>query len=165
MTLHAQRNRRTLTELETRIAREIEGDIACEATPFDSIARRAGTDEATVLSVIMDLKNDGIIRRFGAVLSHRRAGIRENALVIWAVPATGLERAGTLAARRSEVTHCYERTPPFLGVYTLFTMVHGGKRRLADIIGDMASELGVDDYLVLESSEEYKKASMEYFRR
>ena len=153
-----------LTELERRIAAAIEGDIDLTDDPFVAIARRAGTDEATVCAVIRNLKERGAIRRFGAVLRHQRAGYTENALVVWAVPADRLEEAGALAARRPEVTHCYERRPPFLGGYTLFTMVHGREHPLADIIKELASDLGIEDYLVLESVEEFKKVSMEYFR-
>lgn len=155
-----------LTENERRVAAAIEGDIDIDSDvdPFAVIAKRTGLDEAAVLDVIRGLRERGVIRRFGAVLRHQRAGITENALVVWAVPAEDVERAGTLAARRPEVTHCYERTPPFQGVYRLFTMVHGHGRPLAEIIRDLASDLGVQDYLVLESIEEFKKVSMEYFQ-
>lgn len=154
-----------LTDREMRIATAIEGDISCDGDVFSAIARRAGTDEATVLEVIQDLKKRGIIRRFGAVLRHQRAGFTENALVVWAVPDNDLDRAGSLMARRPEITHCYERRPPFQEVYTLFTMVHGGARPLANIIKDISSELGTENYLVLKSEEEFKKASMRYFQQ
>lgn len=160
------KNTLMLTENERCVASAIEGDIDIdsEADPFAVIAKRTGLDEETVLDVIRRLRERGVIRRFGAVLRHQRAGVTENALVVWAVPAEDLERAGTLAARRPEVTHCYERTPPFQGTYRLFTMVHGHRRPLTEIIQDLASELGVSDYLVLESIEEFKKVSMEYFK-
>lgn len=155
-----------LTENERIVAAAIEGDIDIDgdSDPFAVVAKRTGLDEETVLDVIRRLRERGVIRRFGAVLRHQRAGITENALVVWAVPTEDIERAGTLAARRPEVSHCYERTPPFQGTYRLFTMVHGRGRPLAEIIRDLASELGVSDYLVLESVEEFKKVSMEYFR-
>ncbi len=157
--------KKLLTERETGVATAIEGDISCEGDVFSRIARRAGTDEATVLEVIQDLKDRGIIRRFGAVLRHQRAGFTENALVVWAVPDNDLDRAGSLMARRPEITHCYERTPPFQGIYTLFTMVHGGARPLAKIIEEISSEIGTENYLVLKSVEEFKKASMRYFQQ
>lgn len=153
-----------LTDNERRVAAAIEGDIDIDSDPFAAIAKRTGLDEATVLDIIRRLRERGVIRRFGAVLRHQRAGITSNALVVWAVPAEDMERAGTLAARHREVSHCYERTPPFQGTYGLFTMLHGLERPLADIVRDLAAELGVNDYLVLESVEEFKKVSMEYFR-
>ena len=157
------RKNEILSSREKRVAAAVAGDIDINGDPFAAIASQTGLDEREVLDMLRRLRERGVIRRFGAVLRHQKAGVTENALVVWAVPEKELERAGTRAAQRSEVTHCYQRTPPFLGVYSLFTMVHGRERGLVDIIGEMASELGVHDYLVLESMEEFKKASMEYF--
>ncbi len=153
-----------LTDLEKRVALAIEGDVGVDRDIFEQIAARAGTDEAAVRSVIESLRRRGVLRRFGAVLRHQKAGFTENVLVVWAVPESKIEEAGAFAARCPEVTHCYERTPPLEGRYNLFTMVHGGVVPLAEIIDKLSSGIGVTDYLVLESEEEFKKASMIYFK-
>jgi siroheme decarboxylase len=153
----------TLTDIETRVAEAIETDVDIGGDPFFTIARRTGTDETTVLDVIRDLRERGIIRRFGAVIRHRRAGLTDNAMIVWAVPQEAIEQAGRLLAGRPEITHCYERTPPFLGKYNLFTMVHGRSGSLDEIVAGLSAETGVQDFLILESLEEFKKESMRYF--
>ncbi|HET58599.1 MAG TPA: Lrp/AsnC family transcriptional regulator [Deltaproteobacteria bacterium] len=157
------KNTETLTEIERRVAAVIETDVGDGADPFSEIARRAGVDESTVLDIIKDLRERGVLRRFGAVIRHRRAGFTDNALVVWAVPEEAIEGAGRLLAGRPEVSHCYERKNPFLGHYNLFTMVHGQAGSLGDIVAGLSAETGVQEFLVLESLEEFKKESMRYF--
>ena len=84
-------------------------------------------------------------------------------MVVWSVAADASEKAGRALASFKEVTHCYERTPPFLGRYTLFTMVHFRSRDRAGLLADMAAAADTEDYLVLNSDRELKKISMQYF--
>jgi uncharacterized protein YktA (UPF0223 family) len=84
-------------------------------------------------------------------------------MVVWAVPPDRTEEAGSVFASFPEITHCYERRPPFQGRYNLFTMIHAGKSSLEELMARIASKAGVGDYQVLESLEEFKKSSMEYY--
>jgi len=105
----------------------------------------------------------GIIRKFGAIVRHQKAGYTQNAMVVWAVPEDQCESAGLRMASFPEITHCYQRTPAFEGRYNLFTMVHMRGDEDMDIIGKIAGSCGIDDFKVLVSEEELKKISMEYF--
>ena len=84
-------------------------------------------------------------------------------MVLWAVPPTDAEAAGKALSSFAEVTHCYERTPPFAGRFNLFTMIHFRKKADEDLLRKMALAAGVADFRVLRSLEEFKKNSMEYF--
>jgi hypothetical protein len=42
-------------------------------------------------------------------------------------------------------------------------MIHAGTGSLEELIGTISSKAGIGDYQVLESLEEFKKSSMEYF--
>jgi len=148
---------------QKEIFRQLQGDLPVEKRPFRAVASRAGCDEQTVLDTIRACLHDGRIRKFGAVLRHQRAGITRNAMVVWAVPPQQVEETGALFASCKAVTHCYERRPPFLGRYNLFTMMHAGEGTLDDLIAEIARRAGIFDYLVLHSEEEFKKSSMEYF--
>ena len=106
---------------------------------------------------------DGAVRKFGAVLAHRKAGIGKNAMVVWAVPESRTLDVGQALGARKEVSHCYERSPHFLGKYNLFTMIHSGAGDMAKIVEDIAASVGVADYVILQTEEEFKKTSMEYF--
>jgi DNA-binding Lrp family transcriptional regulator len=119
--------------------------------------------EEAVLDTIGALVQQGVIRKIGAILRHQRAGITRNAMVIWAVPGERAEEAGAVFASCKEITHCYERRPPFQDRYNLFTMIHAGEGRLEGVIAKISKQAGISDYRVLLSEEEFKKSSMEYF--
>jgi len=148
---------------EQNILMQFQGDLPGEKRPFRSIASQAGTTEERVLDTLRNLIRQGRIRKFGALLRHQKAGITRNAMVVWAVPPDRTEEAGRVFASFREITHCYERRPPFEGRYNLFTMIHAGKDSLEELIAKFSRQVGIGDYQVLESLEEFKKSSMEYF--
>ena len=152
-----------LSPREADIARLIQGDIPLTGRPFQRIAEAAGLTEEEILSVIGGLRKRGIIRKFAAIVRHQKVGYTHNVMVLWAVPPAQSEAAGTALSSFEEVTHCYERTPPFAGRYNLFTMVHFKKEADEVLLGKMAAAAGVSDFRVLRSMEEFKKNSMEYF--
>jgi DNA-binding Lrp family transcriptional regulator len=152
-----------LSPEETEVARQIQGDIPLTGRPFQRIAKGSGLTEGEVLSITGNLREKGIIRKFGAIVRHQRVGYAHNVMVIWAVPPAWSTDVGEKFSTFAEVTHCYERTPPFAGVYNLFTMVHLRKAEDEDLLGKMAEAVGIRDFKVLRSLEEFKKQSMEYF--
>jgi DNA-binding Lrp family transcriptional regulator len=145
------------------LAALLQGDLPLVERPFAEMAKAAGTTEVEVLSILREMVEEGTIRKFGAVLRHRRAGYTRNAMVVWEVPEERSDEAGRIFAARREVTHCYRREPPFLGRYRLFTMVHFREGEGDGFLADLAAEAGALGYQVLESLEELKKTSMEYF--
>jgi len=161
-----------MTDKERMVARQVQEDIPLDRRPFEVIGHRIGMGEQDVIGVLKRLQEQGIIRRFGAVLRHTRAGFSENALVVWAVPEEQCEEIGSLLASCKEISHCYERTPPFEGVYNLFTMVHltgdgggqpGETDRMDAFVRRISEAIGVGAYQILRTIEEFKKSSMEYF--
>jgi DNA-binding Lrp family transcriptional regulator len=152
-----------LTEIEKKISRLIQQEIALEKRPFKDIAKKVGASEEQVLATIRGLMTKGTVRKFGAILRHQKAGFPHNAMVIWAVSQERIEFAGNALASFKEVTHCYERTPPFAGKYNVFTMVHFGEGNQESVMQKLSQKTGIKDFKVLTSIEEYKKSSMEYF--
>jgi siroheme decarboxylase len=145
------------------ICRIIQGDIPREVRPYARMGEMVGITEREVIDTVRDLVAQGLIRRFGAILRHREAGVTANAMVVWAVPPWQSEDVGSVFSRFAEVSHCYERTPAFAGRYTLFTMIHAVSGGVQAVVEKMKEASGIADCLVLESVEEFKKASMEYF--
>jgi hypothetical protein len=62
------------------------------------------------------------------------------------------------------VSHCYQR-PTFPDwPYSHFTMIHATERETCeDVARQIAQYVGVDDYLMLYSTREYKKTRVRYF--
>jgi siroheme decarboxylase len=148
---------------ETDVARLMQGDIPLTGRPFRKIAEITGITEEEALTIARDFKTRGIIRKFGAILRHQQVGYTNNVMVVWAVTPALAEEAGKTLSGFAEVTHCYERTPPFAGRYNLFTMVHFRSRADEALLKEMAAAAGVADFRILRSLEEFKKNSMEYF--
>lgn len=148
---------------EQRVLAAVQKDIPLVERPFEEIASASGLGEKETLEIISGLMEAGVIRRFAAILRHQRVGFRRNAMILWAVPAGKLTIAGEALSSFKEVTHCYERVPPFEGRYNLFTMVHFPRGDTAGFVQRLSQAAGVTDYLILESLEEFKKSSMEYF--
>ncbi len=152
-----------LTVKQTKVARIIQKDINIISYPFKEVASSCGLSAGEVLSEVKELLKKGIIRKFGAILRHQRAGFRKNALVVWSVPSNQVENTGKILSVYSSVSHCYERNPAFREKYNLFTMLHSKDEDIRPLIKDIATATGINDYLILESIQEYKKKSPEYF--
>lgn len=157
-------SKQNLSEQEEKIIKEIQGSIPLDSSPYAKIAQKIGISEVVLLEKIKELKQRGIIRRFVAVLYHRKAGFSANGMAVWAVSEKDLERVGEIMASFEEVTHCYER-PTFPGwKYNLYTMIHGkSEEDCQEVVRKISERTGIEEYEILFSSEEFKKESMKYF--
>jgi siroheme decarboxylase len=154
-----------LSDLEKQVILALQRDLEIRPRPFLELAEQLGVTEENFLDAVRSLMAGGYIRRFGATLRHQKSGFAANALVAWAVPADRVKEIGQQLAAQRSVSHCYARKPAASWPYNLYTMVHG--RTPEDclaIAGQMAQEIGLDDYEVLFSETELKKTTMRYFK-
>ena len=150
-----------LTEKEKAVLRELQGDLPLVKHPYAEIAERLGIDEPELLKIVRDLMARGIIRRVGAILRHRKAGVKANAMGVWSVPEAEVKRVGRLMAEDPDVTHCYQRDPVAHWPYNLYTMIHGETEETCERIAKRLSEkTGVKTYRLLFSTREFKKESL-----
>jgi siroheme decarboxylase len=152
-----------MNKLEKQLGKILQGKIPLVKRPFAQIGAQTGLTENGVLDVVTHMMKNGTIRKFGAMLKHRKVGYTFNAMVLWAVPAEKIVEIGNIFSLFPEVTHCYERTPAFEGKYNLFTMVHFQNNHFEKELKKFVKASGMKDYKALESLEEFKKSSMEYF--
>lgn len=153
-----------LTELEKKIVKELQKGLPLVNRPFLDMADQLGLTEEVLLIKIKDMMKRGIIRRFSAAVRHREIGYTANAMVVWKIPESGIEKAGKIFATFEEVSHCYQRENSGGWEYNLFTMVHGrNEDECLAVALTMSKTSGIEDYLVLFSSQELKKESMKYF--
>ncbi|MBI5181601.1 MAG: Lrp/AsnC family transcriptional regulator [Nitrospirae bacterium] len=153
-----------LTEKEKSLIRIVQGDMPITERPYKAIADSLGVTEEEVIAKIKEFREKGYIRRFGATLRHREAGIMANGMGIWIVSKEDVQRVGKIMASFKEVTHCYER-PTFADwPYNVYTMIHGKTREDCEAIAKKISEAtDIKDYKMLYSTKEFKKTSMKYF--
>jgi DNA-binding Lrp family transcriptional regulator len=153
-----------LSELEVRAIRVLQDDLPLTERPFAAAGERIGTDETTVLDLLDGFTARKLMRRFAAVMNHRNAGFKANAMGVWAVPESELAELGPRMAGFAAVSHCYRRPTYEDWPYTVFTMVHGRNARDCEAtIEAIRSETGVADYALLWSVKEYKKTRVRYF--
>ena len=153
-----------LSELHHQIIRKAQYDIEITSEPFKKIIEELNIDYETFFSILKELQEAGIMRRFASILNHRKAGFNANAMVVWDVDEENGEEIGEKAASFSAVSHCYLRPKYPNWQYNLFTMVHGKTTEETNaIIEDMAQEFESKSHMPLYSSREFKKVRIEYF--
>ena len=114
--------------------------------------------------MLASFKERKLMRRFAAVMNHRHAGFKANAMGVWAVPEAALDEIGPQMAGFALVSHCYRRPTYEDWPYSVFTMVHGkNARECEQTIAAIRDETGVDEYALLWSIKEYKKTRVRYF--
>ena len=154
----------SVTEFEIETIRELQEDLPLVSRPFAEMAKRLGITEEDLFSHAQAFQKRGIMRRYSAVLHHRRAGFKANGMGVWKVPPERSEEVGRIMAANPAVTHCYER-PTFPDwPYTHFSMIHASTKDGCDqIAAQISVETGITDYKMLYSYREYKKTRVRYF--
>ncbi len=155
---------RPLTNFDIKVIRELQEDLPVEPEPFRAMADRLGVTQQQLFAYAKKLEEEGFMRRYSAVLHHRRAGFRFNAMAVWKVPPErGMEVGKTMGAF-PEVSHCYERPIYPDWPYSHFTMLHATtKEGCEDAARRISEKTGVMDYAMLYSTVEFKKGRVRYF--
>ncbi len=151
-----------MTPLHNDIVKKAQYDIEIVSEPFKQIVEELDISYDKFFSILRELQEAGIMRRFASILNHRKAGFNANAMVVWDVDEG--EAMGEKAAAFSAVSHCYLRPKYSNWPFNLFTMVHGKtKEETNGIIAEMAEEIDSKSHMPLYSSREFKKVRIEYF--
>lgn len=153
-----------LEEKDQRIVRALADGIPFVPRPYAALAEKAGMEEEEFLSRLKKMKEQGTLRRVGAVLQHRRAGFAANALCVWIVPEERLDAVGAAVSREPSVSHCYSRETAPDWPYNFYAMIHAKSREACEKFADRisaANDLG--ERKTFYSVREWKKAAMRYF--
>jgi DNA-binding Lrp family transcriptional regulator len=150
----------TLTPRDIEFVRFMQRDLSVTETPF--------ADSPISLPELQMMHRQfletGRMRRFAAVLHHRKAGFSANAMGVWAVPESEIDRIGELMATFRAVSHCYRRPSYPDWPYNIFTMVHAkSQEECENILASIAEETGIRERSALYSTKEFKKVRVQYF--
>src|SRR4051794_17337549 len=155
---------RNISDDDKAAIRALQEDVPLTPRPFDLWGRQVGLSSEELLERAYDLQARKIMRRFSAVLYHRKAGFRANAMGVWVVPPERVEEVGNVFAQYQAVSHCYQRPVYEDWPYALFSMVHGRTEAECESVLDaMAAETGLAERASLYSTREYKKTRVRYF--
>ncbi|NPA41751.1 MAG: Lrp/AsnC family transcriptional regulator [Aquificae bacterium] len=153
-----------ISPLEREVIKRTQEDIPLEPRPFGKLAREMSITEEELVKHLRSLKERGIMRRFSAILYHRKVGFKANGMVVWQVPEDRVDEAGQLLASYRSVSHCYRRTTSELWKFNLFSMVHGHSREeVLEFARELKEVIKPIDYAVLFSTREFKKRRVKLF--
>ncbi|MBI4497824.1 MAG: Lrp/AsnC family transcriptional regulator [Chloroflexi bacterium] len=153
-----------ITSRDIDVIRALQEDLPVVPEPFAEAAAQIGMTVPALLDWGKQLQAAGHLRRFAAILYHRRAGFSANAMGVWKVPGERALEVGAMMGTFNPVSHCYLRPVYEDWPYNIFTMIHGRKARdCEDTLQAIAEATGIREYAVLYSSKEYKKTRVRYF--
>ncbi len=153
-----------LSKFDKEIIKITQKDIPLKERPFKVYADILGISEEDLIEKLRFYLQSGIMRRFAAILYHRKAGFKANGMTVWKVPENLVERVGYKIASYRAVSHCYKRTTNEKWKYNLFAMVHAqSKEEIEELVEEISKETGIKEYKILYSTREFKKRRINYF--
>ena len=145
------------------LVRLLQADIIDHERPFEAIAKELEWSEDKVIHTIKSWRKQGIIRRFGAFVRHRRIGFSHNGMTVWQADSEKASVIGKAFAQFPFVSHCYERPSSSKWPYNLYAMVHATSEEELNVYVDKLKEVAALDCDILLSTKEYKKTSPLYY--
>lgn len=118
-----------IESIDRQLIEALEAGLPLISRPYALIGQRLEMSEAEVISRLTQLKQQGLIKRLGVIVNHRRIGYRANAMVVFDIPNALTAQIGALLGEFSFVNLCYLR--PRHGEdwsYNLYCMIHGKTR-------------------------------------
>jgi len=120
--------------------------------PFKAVADKAGLSEDEVLKRIKNLKEEGIIRRIGAVFDSKKMAYAST-LCAAKVPKEKLEQFVTVVNSYAGVTHNYRRSNEY---NVWFTFIAPDGETLKKSLGEIRDKTGVTDIISMTATQIFK---------
>ena len=153
-----------LSVKDKEIIKVLQEDFPLCEEPYKVLAEKVGLSEEEFLKRVQNFVDEKKIRKMGAVLRHREAGFKSNALCAWQVPTERLDEVAKIMSNHPAVSHCYDRTTAPNWTYNLYTMIHAKSRQECDaIIAELSQATGIKIFQIMYSKKEWKKTAMKYF--
>jgi len=152
------------TEDDKNFIRELQKDMEIIDEPFLKAANNLGISEDELFEKMKHYEDNGIMRRFAAILRHRQVGFTANGMIVWKVPEDKISEVGAKLGAFPQVSHCYERPTYPDWPYNVFSMIHCKTHDEAhEMAKTIQEQINVPEYQILFSSREFKKIRVEYF--
>lgn len=152
-----------LSDTERSVLAVLQGGLPKSRSPYKDIAEQAGIEIEELLSILRKWKQEGKIRRIGAIVNHFKVGLGAGAMVVWRVEPERIKQVGEMLAGFEQVSHAYERRMQENWPYNLYTMVHAATpQEAAETVRWMSEACGVSDYRILDTKRELKKSPPTY---
>jgi DNA-binding Lrp family transcriptional regulator len=141
-----------MDDLDRTILNLVQDGLPLEKEPFAKVAGCVGLSEDEVLERIDRMKDEGVIRRIGAVFDPAMLG-RVSTLCAARVPQGKLAAFVKSVNAHPGVTHNYRRNHPY---NVWFTLTEPTEKALVDAIAQLAEDTGISDIKNLKAKRTFK---------
>lgn len=114
--------------LDRQLIVAIQNGLPVTSRPYLAIAQQLAITEQEVISRLSQLKQHGLIKRFGVIVHHRKLGYQANAMVVWNIPDEAVDTIGLKMSQEKFINLCYQRPRRENWAYNLYCMIHGKNR-------------------------------------
>lgn len=150
-----------MDEIDRKLLTETEKGLTLTESPFNKIAQDLGITPKEVIARLAQLKERGVIRRFGASIKPNNIGFSANAMIAWKIPAERITEIGDYLSKLQEISHCYERKAvDGQWEYNLYTVMHAKQRKDVEcMVNAISKEIGISDHQILYSTRDLRRAN------
>ena len=141
-----------MDSIDKKILNIIQKDFPVVEEPFKAVAAKAGISEYEALKRIKDLKDEGIIRRIGAVFDSKKMGYAST-LCAARVPKDKLKKFVAIVNSYPGVTHNYRRKHDY---NIWFTFIAPDEETLKASLDEIRGKTGVTDIISMTAAKTFK---------
>lgn len=138
--------------IDKKILNIIQKDFPVVAEPFKAVANKLGIGEDEVLKRIKDLKDEGIIRRIGAVFDSKKMGFAST-LCAAKVLKKDLRKFIEVVNSYPGVTHNYRRKHDY---NVWFTFIAPDEKTLKKSLSEISDKTGVTGIVSMTAAQTFK---------
>lgn len=134
--------------------------------PYDAWAEQLGVPVDALFARLRQWLAQGTLRRFGVVVRHHELGYAANAMTVFDLPESLVDRYGEALAREPGITLAYRRERDGDWPFNLYAMVHGRDREaVREVIARAVARTGLTDWprAVLFSRRRFKQTGARCF--
>lgn len=141
-----------MDDLDRKLLNRLQRGFPIDPEPYRIVGEALGISEDEAFSRVKRLKEQGVIRRIGAVFEPGRLGF-VSTLCAARVPPERLEVFIETVNACEGVTHNYERNHSY---NVWFTVIAPSPEKIEDFLRDLREKTGLSDILDLRSVKKFK---------
>ena len=141
-----------MDKIDKKIINRIQGNFPLTSEPYKQLARELELSEEELLNRLKMLKEEGIIRRLGAVFDSQKLGFCST-LVAMQVPDDKIEETAEVVNAYPGVTHNYLRDAEY---NMWFALIAESPQRIEQILEEIRQKTGVEKIRNLPALELFK---------
>lgn len=141
-----------MDEKDHEILQILQNGFPLESEPFKAIGDKLWIDEHAVISRIVRLIQNGVLRYVGPFFDSRKLGYK-GCLAAIDVPEERIDEVAAIINRFNEVTHNYlrEGSPNMW-----FTLITNSTERQLEILNTIKAETGIKEIMLFSSKKYFK---------